>query len=274
MNDQVIQNLLKISAPVLFYGAPGIGKTATVHKNYDHVEVILLSACCEEDIGGLPYRDGDHDYKTMPAFFKRLHDADSAGQTTALFLDEIDKAERSVSDTLLTLVGSRKVNGKSLPEKTKIILAANPPEYGGGDGLSTPMLNRCAVVEFEPSACIWASEMLERFKNEESAAIVSQVLSGVIPILESVGVGIDQRTTSPRSLTMALQSLYEISGMEGKIREDLADKILSGLVTPNAASKIMKIIRSSEDDKYKHVFEKAEAVVKNAAKRKIKPLEL
>jgi replication-associated recombination protein RarA len=259
--------MLAIKVPVLFVGAAGVGKTQKIQAAFDHTETLLLSSMSEEDVGGLPYRDGAYDRRTIPIFFQRLHEADAKGKTTCLFLDEIDKAERSVADTLLTLVASRKINGNALPPTTKIVAAANPPEYGGGDGISVPMLNRFVVVDFSPCEKEWCEWALKRFHSEQAAQIVSMVFDGSIPILETVGEGLQQRTTSPRSLAMVLESI-ELVGVE--------PNIIRGLLTPNASSKILAAIQNIEDKKYNEVFKNAVKVAKTITKRKAKvsPIEL
>src|SRR6267142_4440705 len=102
--------------PILMIGAPGIGKTARVLQAFDHVEVLLASAMVEEDIAGLPYKDKNGiEHRTVPCAIHNLYLADKEGKTTCLFLDEMDKARRSVADTLLTLVQSRRVGNNKLP---------------------------------------------------------------------------------------------------------------------------------------------------------------
>jgi MoxR-like ATPase len=266
----MMNHYFNLPAPVLFVGAAGVGKTQKVVAQFDHTEILLLSGETEEGIAGLPYREGEYDRRTVPAFFERLHTADRKGLSTCLFLDEIDKADRSVADTLLTLVASRKINNNSLPVKTKIFAAANPPEYGGGDGLSTPMLNRFIVVDVNPCPQLWAAWAMERFKDNSTAnKVIQMVLDEAFPILETVGDGIEQRTTSPRSLTMAIESLAFCV-------PEARETVLRGLLSPNAASKVLASLQKIEEKKYEDVFVNAEKVVssvKRSAKNK-RPIEL
>lgn len=210
--------------PILEVGPPGIGKTARVLAQYDHVEVLLLSACTEEDIAGLPYREGDCERRTQPPFIERLR---AGTGTKCLFLDELDKARREVADTLLSTIQDPQRFG--IPPGTDIRAAANPPEWGGGDGISKAMLSRFSVVRAIPDVKAWAA--WARTKYPDVAGVlrsVERVLAREIPLMESVGEEYDWRLTCPRTIERAWQAI--IAG-----REDL----VAGLLTPNAATGIL-----------------------------------
>jgi hypothetical protein len=223
--------------PTLLIGPPGAGKTARAHADFDYVETLLASMSTEEDIGGVPYREGTYDYRTIPALFRRLHEADAAGKTTALFLDELDKARRSVADTLLTLIQSRKVGEAVLPQNTVIIAAANPPEFGGGDGISDAMISRFCCVEYTPEPEVWATWARGQFKSREACKVIDLVAKGSIPILDMTGEGITRRITSPRTLAMALTLV-----------EDGHAAMIGGLLTAGVASHIRMMLENVESD--------------------------
>ena len=212
--------------PILYLGAPGIGKTAIIESRYEHVEKILLSTKREEDIAGKPYRDGIYERTTMPELFENLKQADKDGLTTCLFLDEIDKARQEVADTLLTLVQSRKIGRWELPENTKIIAAANPPEWGGGDGVSQAMQSRFAVIDFKPDLIAWCKWALNKFPSMKN--FIDKIKTGECPLVETVGSGWNWRLTCPRTLSNAMQIIVSEE-------PDYID-LIYGLLTPNAAS--------------------------------------
>lgn len=207
--------------PILYVGPPGVGKTAHVRAEFDHVEVLLASALTEEDIAGLPYRDEATERRTIPAWLTRLHDAHDAGKTTCLFLDELDKARREVADTLLTLVQSRCVGTSCLPAPTAIRAAANPPEWGGGDGISQPMQSRFAVIQYVPNVAKWCEWARSQFPRSHS--IIARVECGEAPFMEAIGEGYAWRLTCPRTWALALQA-HEAGRAE----------LVQGLLTPAA----------------------------------------
>lgn len=234
--NSVLKNLLSKNKmiPKLLVGAPGTGKTASVRAEYEHAEVLLLSSCTEEDIAGIPYREGSSERRTTPPFIERIKEA-AKNKKTCLFLDELDKARREVADTLLTLITHPQEFG--IPEGVDIIAAANPPEWGGGDGISQPMLTRFAVIEYNPDVAKWCD--LARMKFSHLSFIetfVEKVSVGEIPLLESVGEGLDFRLTCPRTWFLALEAVSQ-----GQ------DDLIKGLLTPNSASSLIAFLSQSRD---------------------------
>lgn len=240
---QTMKNLFSPAVPILLIGAPGVGKTASVQAHFDHAEVMLTSTLVEEDIAGLPYREGEYDYRTIPALFRRLHEADVAGKSTVLFLDELDKARRAVADTLLTLVASRKVGTATLPANTCIVAAANPPEFGGGDGISEAMQSRFSTLDYVPDVSGWAEWASNEFKGKPAHAIISAVQCGEMPIFEMTGEGLNRRVTTPRTIAMTLKALERFDG-----QEDNFEVLARGLLTPATASQVLHLVRHQQND--------------------------
>lgn len=262
----MLENIFSPSVPVLLVGAPGVGKTALVQSRFDHAEVVLTSTLVEEDIAGLPYREGEYDYRTIPAIFRRLHDASDAGKSTVLFLDELDKARRAVADTLLTLVASRKVGGASLPDSTCIVAAANPPEFGGGDGISDAMVSRFSVIDYAPDVCAWADWASTQFNTPAAVRVISAVRTGEMPIFDMTGEGLNRRITTPRTITMALRAL-ETNGYENAVFDTLS----RGLLTPAVVSQVMHLVRERQNE----VMGKAIRAARSAAKlNNVQPVRL
>lgn len=249
-------NLFSPEVPVLMIGAPGVGKTARVQAQFDHAEVVLTSTLVEEDIAGLPYREGDYDYRTIPGIFRRLHEADAGGKSTVLFLDELDKARRSVADTLLTLIASRRVGNTSLPERTCIVAAANPPEFGGGDGISEAMQSRFSTIDYIPDVGAWADWAWSQFSSDACKEVIKAVRQSEMAIFDMTGEGLDRRITSPRTITMALRAL-DRHGAEG----EAFDALVRGLLTPASASQVLHLARKIGND----VMSSAISVAKRSA---------
>lgn len=229
--------------PILYIGAPGVGKTATVESQFDYVEKILLSTYTEEDIAGLPYRDGDKELRTKPQFLENLQKAVAKKKTTCLFLDELDKARREVADTLLTLVQSRSIGNWSLPDSTRIVAAANTPEWGGGDGISKAMQTRFSIVDFTPDIKVWSDWAREKFKNNESALnFISQIEIGRAPFLESNGEDFNFRLTCPRTIDNALMVMCD-----DHINHATKVNLVRGLLTSNTASLMLSVFKTDKD---------------------------
>lgn len=219
--------------PVLYVGAPGIGKTATVRAKYDYCEVLLLSSKTEEDIQGLPYREGDRERYTTPQFIERLQNfvKENPDKTACLFLDEIDKSRREVADTLLTLITHPQEFG--IPECVDIVAAANPPEWGGGDGVSSPMASRFSIIEYTPNITSWLNYMKNKFSH---IPIIDEFCEAIFnkktPVIELTGEGLKQRLVCPRTYDLAFECIGE---------EDAELKI-KGLLNANAASYLLSLL--------------------------------
>lgn len=227
--------------PKLLVGPPGVGKTANVRAQYEYTEVLLLSSCTEEDIAGLPYREGDKERRTVPPFIERIK-KEAKTKKTCLFLDELDKARREVADTLLTLITHPQEFG--IPDGVDIIAAANPPDWGGGDGISQPMLTRFAVIDYKPDVQEWTKLTEKTFKDLPFiTAFVDRISTGEIPLLESNGEGLDFRLTCPRTWFLALEA----------VRQGQSE-LVTGLLTPNSASALMSLT-NREDSRIEEVHE-------------------
>jgi hypothetical protein len=199
----------------------------------------------EEDISGLPYREGQAERRTEPPLYEHIRAASAAGKTTALFLDELDKGRRSVCDTLLTLITNPRGTGPlQLPVETAIIAAANTPEWGGGDGIGDAMLSRFAIVPFAPDLKTWAKLTIDRYKSDFARQLVSDVISGVFPLLETTGEDwCEKRITSPRTIWLALDAI------SNKLPSIVpAISLVRGLLTPNAADRLISLYNASVNE--------------------------
>jgi len=247
-----------MKTPKLLIGAPGTGKTASVRAKFEHTEVLLLSSCTEEDIAGLPYREGNKERRTMPLFIENINKAVKKGKKTCLFLDELDKARREVVDTLLTLITHPTNFG--IPESVEIIAAANPPEWGGGDGISQPMLTRFCVIPFSPDVNEWVKLTNKLFSDlTVTKKLTERISSGELPLMEHVGEDLEFRLTCPRTLHLALTAIRE-----GE------PEVIFGLLTPNTASAILAFIDEDKDEESR--IDETQRIARNVSKNKIKKI--
>lgn len=227
--------------PTLLVAPPGIGKTAYVDAQFEHVERLLVSSMVEEDIAGLPYVQDGEERRAAPPWLTRLLDAESKGLSCCLFLDELDKARRAVADTLLTLVANRLVGSVRLPDSICIVAAANPPSSSGGDGISVAMLSRFAVVPVSPSVTGWVQWARQEFAEHASVhGIIDAVACGEIPLYDESGEDFDRRITCPRTIGLAMMAICKIGTR--------SQSIVSGLVTAGVASFMMSLIRQEDSD--------------------------
>lgn len=140
---------LAVSAnlPVLLWGEPGIGKSASLQQLAAGLgvplETVIASVHEPSDFSGLPIVGDDPAADGVPMappdWAVRLA---RSGQGL-LFFDELSSAPPAVQAALLRVVLERRVGSLELPPAIRIVAAANPPS-SAADGwhLSPPLANR------------------------------------------------------------------------------------------------------------------------------------
>lgn len=157
-------------APILFWGPPGIGKSGRVEAAGAAaglpVETLYLSTLQPEDLSGIPMPDGVGGVVNVCSL-SQVHTLTASGKGV-LFLDELTTARPAVQGAGLGVVYNRRVAGKPLPGRVRVVGAANPPEEAaGGWTLAPPMANRLLHFEVSvPDPDEWSTWLLSG-ANEE-----------------------------------------------------------------------------------------------------------
>ena len=139
--------------PVLLWGEPGIGKTATLQQLAEGLGLPLTTVIASvhepSDFAGLPVVGDDPAVQGVPMappdWAVRLVRAGKG----LLFLDELSTAPPAVQAALLRVVLERRVGALRLPPGVRIVAAANP-RSSAADGweLSPPLANRFVHVQW------------------------------------------------------------------------------------------------------------------------------
>ncbi len=147
--------------PLLLWGEPGTGKTATVRAVAESLgwpcEIVIAAIREPSDFAGLPViATNGHVRFAPPAWTERLAQAGRG----ILFLDEISCSPPSVQAALLRVVLDRVVGDLPLPEGVAVIAAANPPEQAaGGWDLAAALSNRFCHLDWRPPVEDWIAGM-------------------------------------------------------------------------------------------------------------------
>lgn len=195
----------------LWIAPPGNGKTQRVLQEHPQAVILLTSSMTEDAVDGIPYIKDGKEYRAMPPFMQKLWDCHNKGTKPVLFLDELDKARQSVADTLLSLIQGGYCGAGTLPPSTKIIAAVNPPEWGGSEGISEPMVNRFMILDKTLSKAEWFRYMNK--KNPQLSPVLD-ILNDQLTTVNSKSGDYLSASTTPRSLETAFYLL--VAGEKSK----------------------------------------------------------
>lgn len=241
---------VQAGTPVLAWGPPGVGKTATITAIAEALqlplEVVLASIREPADFSGLPVIREDGVRMEAPAWARRLHQAGKG----ILFLDEISTAPPAVQAALLRVVLDRVVGDLPLPAGVAVVAAANPPEQAaGGWDLSAPLANRFCHLSWSLDTQSWIDGMIQGWSTPfvpklpegwqgfipASRALVASFIRHRPHLLLQVPASEDQAGKawpSPRSWDMASRLLAACDAVQAE--EDIAASLVAGCVGEGA----------------------------------------
>ena len=241
---------VQAGTPVLAWGPPGVGKTATITAVADALdlplEVVLASIREPADFSGLPVIQEDGVRMEAPAWARRLAQSGKG----ILFLDEISTAPPAVQAALLRVVLDRVVGDLPLPPGVAVVAAANPPEQAaGGWDLSAPLANRFCHLSWSLDTQAWIDGMIQGWQTP-SVPRLPEGWQGFIPasrglvasfirhrphLLLQVPASEDQAGKawpSPRSWDMAARLLAASDAAQAG--DDVAASLVAGCVGEGA----------------------------------------
>mgnify|MGYP001183180644 CR=1 FL=1 len=246
---------LQAGTPVLAWGPPGTGKTATITAIADALslplEVVLASIREPADFSGLPVIREDGVVMEAPSWARRLAQAGKG----ILFLDEISTAPPAVQAALLRVVLDRVVGDLELPEGIAVVAAANPPECAaGGWDLSPPLANRFCHLSWSLDTQGWIDGMIQGWKTPSIPVLPDSWEAGIPASRALVASFIRHRPhlllqlpeseeqagkawPSPRSWDMASRLLAACDA--AKAGEDVAASLVAGCVGDGAAMEFL-----------------------------------
>ena len=139
--------IVAANLPVLLWGEPGIGKSATLAQLATGLglpmETVIASIHEPSDFSGLPIVGDDPAHQGVPMAPPDWAVRIARTGRGLLFFDELSSAPPAVQAALLRVVLERRVGSLELPQQVRIVAAANPPA-SAADGwhLSPPLANR------------------------------------------------------------------------------------------------------------------------------------
>jgi hypothetical protein len=166
--EPVLDAALDTRIPVLIWGPPGVGKSATVQawaaRSGLRCWTVIASLREPSDFAGLPVVEGMHETAGKAvrsvAFAPPRFAVEAASAGGVIFLDELTTCPPAVQAALLRSVVDRAFGDLELdPEHVAIVAAANPAEdAAGGWDLAGPLANRFLHHHFELQPNRWAED--------------------------------------------------------------------------------------------------------------------
>ena len=246
--DQVM-TYLAAGQPVMIWGAPGTGKTASVAQHATdrraHLETLVLATREPTEVGGWLALDAQGVVQqSPPPWARRLRAALDAGREAWLFLDELSCAPPATQAAALSLIPIYRdqpmlVAGLSL-SGVRVLAAGNPPESAADVGwLSPPMAGRFAHVEWAVDVGAWVAGEASGWGRPRSAAHAAAAASvtaylarhreALAPALQGTQAAQGRAWPSPRTWSAGIASMALVQAAD-------ACAILGGCVGVAAAT--------------------------------------
>lgn len=172
---RVLAAAFRANVPILLWGSPGVGKTATVDALLDEWvewhDTIIGGNRDAQDFLGLPYVDevGGGGVKNHPPQYGLLA---NKHKTAALFFDELTTAPPSVQAAMLRVFQERVLGELQLGDHVRLIAAANPvDEAANGWDLSAPAANRMLHLDWKFDAEAWLMGVGSGFQNTPTYSV-------------------------------------------------------------------------------------------------------
>ena len=191
---------IQAGVPVLWWGAPGIGKTTITYAIARSLKLSIVEQVCSTwdptDVG-LPIRNGEYFERVPPKWAYdcvKLHEEGGA----LLYLDEYSCTPPAVQAATLKIIAERKCGDFSLPFNLPIAASANPADQAaGGWDLAPPAANRWCHLDCSISADDWCEGMIAGFPDPKVEKL-PKGWESLIPSMQAVVVAYIRRFPNHR----------------------------------------------------------------------------
>jgi len=261
---RILEWAYRSGVPVLFWGEPGVGKTAAIHafarRMGAPIATILPSIRERTDYAGLPTFTETRDAVRFvpPEWPKRLVEAVERTRRRAIvFLDEINTTPPSDQPPLMALALERRVGDFRLPPDTAVFAAANPPELAAaGWDLSPPLANRFIHIRWSTNAEAWYEEFPSYWGSpprlpevpEDVWSRVRALVAGFIRVRPDLLLQVPQDPSarggawpSPRSWDHASRALAAVVASGGSVADGAP--FVTGAVGDGAGTEFLKWVK-------------------------------
>lgn len=265
---------LDVDIPLSIWGLAGIGKTQLVRqvareRNMDLV-VLYLHHMDKEDISGFPFPDPNDSHSVLMRVKKQLPREKSKRNGTVVFLDEWNRADKSVVNGAFTIMETpRRAGDLELPDDVRVILSANPSggNYSVNEAENDPAIRRRSIhVGMIPSISAWldhasrglaptlASEArpLPKLVNQKTfhRTVLSYIRTHRQALYDLEAHNAGRIGANPASWEKVSQLLYQVEAIYGDIasKEPVLRMLIAGLIGLKASSDFVTEVLHQDAD--------------------------
>lgn len=235
---RVAAEMYKVRQPVMFWGAPGIGKSAGVAQFTQEAGIgfidLRLSQLDPVDLRGFPYKNGNGLMHWAPSSV--LPNEEIHGKSGVLFLDEINTSPPAVQAPAYQLIHDRKIGEYCLPDGWSVMAAGNREgDRGVTNRMAAPLANRFVHVEVQPDLDVWCEWA---FKNDIDPLIVAflRFKPGLLHMFKS-------EIYSTGKMAFPTPRSWEFADRIFKLNSTERVELLMGAVGEGAATELEAFIR-------------------------------
>lgn len=246
----------EIEQAVMLTGIHGIGKSSIIagifkKMGYKVITIFLGQKADPGDVIGLPHKheivieDGSKIWVTTFASMD-WWPTDPNGKYI-IFLDELNRAKPEMMQCIMDLVLNRMMNGRALPEHTRIIAAINPSNNGQYqvEDLDPALLDRFNVYELKPDVDEWISWAIETQIHDAVIGFITKHGETFLDPPTEIG----ESGTNSGTVTPSRRSWERVSNNFKKFPDLFADKTflqtyLNGIVGIPASAAFHKYLNT------------------------------
>jgi len=164
-----------LTAPVVLMGPPGVGKTSTVRqitkdKNYNLINISAASLSLEQ-ASGIPDFKIDNsmdkyssvgtteskvtEWSVPEVIYQANYITEQTERPTIILLDDLHRMPQATKSALYELLLERQLKQYKLNDNVAVVATSNDSDEAGFEGMDSPIINRLAFLNFNPSHEYW-----------------------------------------------------------------------------------------------------------------------
>jgi len=240
INSIELQRVLELTPEhhnIMLVGKHGIGKSQIIEnyfvKQGKKVVTLFLGQMSDPgDLIGLPVLDGAKTDFRPPWWFPEND------EPVVLFLDELNRARPEILQCVMDLTLNKRLNGKRLPEGSRILTAVNDGEEYQLTDLDPALVSRFNIYNFVPTVAEWLLWAVEQ-----------KIDSRIIDFIEKNPDMLDSETKEYAGLEKSndRRSWQRVSELITNIGtfDKTAEKSIAGIIGIGVALKFVNFINSN-----------------------------